>query len=534
MTPAASLFSRANRIFENARLLSLTRREIEFPLATLTIQISSRLFLLLDRTDPVQAEISRRLWVLRSSILFTLLTFDDPALRLQLQMKELEQLSEGVPDAAPLISSLRKNVADIVSAAKNPKREWLVHMLSEAMEKEDGPIGMFTALSAGRPPGWPQERSDDLPKLSEGILPIGSRRNLRSTVFRTVILPCACSNAPPSFLSDLLFSGVTAKIEVLLYPGERFHVPKRLRLPDDGIFAGHLQESQVDREVVVVPGEQGLSAVDAWVNEAFWQGIHGAERHSSHDLSPARYMLFHDGTGAFLPEDGRVMTLPADGKVTDEGDLCMVRVEDICEGDTVVLRSGDSGVLLDQASERIIGQEGNESLFEIATDWKDALDALLVTHTNEEVAQALRERGVSTSAASVHQWIGPEVLGPGNERVFRELINLLADKGKIQKSGAELTSYADSRWGSLQALRGLHQKAGNLIRQDLFRALLRRVGSNGSEHRSLSDRESIRIEGDTGAELLVLRVASVDGTTAYVQPSRLGKLDDLRGNKWLG
>jgi hypothetical protein len=50
----------------------------------------------------------------------------------------------------------------------------------------------------------------------------------------------------------------------------------------------------------------------------------------------------------------------------------------------------------------------------------------------------------------------------------------------------------------------------------------------------VADRESIHIEGDTGAELLVLRVASVDGNTAYVQPSRLGKLDDLKGNKWLG
>lgn len=533
MTTVTSVFSRTNRIFENARLLSLTRREIEFPPATLSIQISSRLFLLLDRTDPVQAEISRRLWVLRSSILFTLLTFDDPALRLQLQMKELEQSSEGVPDAAPLINSLKKNVTDIVSAGKNPKREWLIHMLSETMGKEDGPIGMFTALSPGRPPGWPQEKSGHLSELSERILPIGSRRNLRSTVFRTVILPCACSNAPPSLLSDLLFSGVTAKIEVLLYPGEKLQVPRRLRLPEDGIFAGHLQESQVDREVVVVPGDQGLSVVDAWVNEAFWQGLHGAARTGSHDLSPARYMLFCDGTGAFLPEAGRVMTLPADGKVTDEDDLCMVRVEDVCEGDTVVLRSGDSGFLLDEASERIMGREGNESLFEIATDWKEALDALLVTHTNEEVAHALRERGVSTSAASIHQWVGTEVLGPGNEHVFRELLNLLADKGKLQKSGIELTSYADSRWKSLQALRGLHQKAGNLIRQDLFRALFSRFG-NESEHRSPADRDTIHIEGDTGAELLVLRVASVDGNTAYVQPSRLGKLDNLKGNKWLG
>ena len=182
MTTVTSIFSRTNRIFENARLLSLTRREIEFPSATQVIQTSSRFFQLLDRADPVQAEISRRLWILRSSILFTLLPFDDPALRLQLQMKELEQSSEGVPDAAPLINSLRKYVTDIVSVGRNPKRKWLVGMLAETIGKGDGQIGMLTSLSAGRPPGWPQEKSGHLSALSERILPIESRRNLRSSV----------------------------------------------------------------------------------------------------------------------------------------------------------------------------------------------------------------------------------------------------------------------------------------------------------------------------------------------------------------
>lgn len=533
MTAVTSAFSRTKRIFENARISFLTRHEIEFPSASGLIQASSRFFQMLDRTDHVQAEISRRLWVLRSSILFTLLPFDDPDLKLLLQVNELEQSSGGLPDAAPMIDSLRKYVTDIVSAGRNPKRECLIHMLAENIGNGFGQIGMLTALSAGRPPGWPQKKSGLLSELNERILPIGSRRNLRSNVFQTVILPCACSNVPPSLLSDLLFSGVASRFEVLLYSGEKFQVPKRLILPSDRIFAGHLQKSEIEREVEVVLGAPALSAVDTWVNQAFWQGLHGAARSGSHDLSAARYMLFCDGTGAFLPEDRRVMTLPADGKLTDESDLCLVRVENVCEGDMVVLRSGDSGFLLDDASERIMGRAGNDSLFEIATDWKDALDALLVTHTNEEVAQDLRERGVSTSAASIHQWIGPEVLGPRNERVFREMINLLADKGKIQKIGAELTNYADSRWHSLQALRGLHQKAGNLIRQDLFKALFSRFG-NGNEHGKLSDRESIHIEGDTGAELLILRVTSVDINTAYVQPSRLGKMDDLKGNKWLG
>lgn len=526
---AFSNFSRTTRIFENVRHMSLTRHEFEFSPVARLIQISNRFFHLLDRTDPSQAEISRRLWVLRSSVVFTLLPFDDPDLNLLLQVNELETSSHGIPDAEPLIESLRKCVTDIISAERNPKREWLIGALAEHLGGDSGNIGMFLALSGGRPPGWPQEKSGKLADLMQGMLPITSKRALRSNVFQKVILPCACGNASPSLLSGLMYSGVTAKIEVLLYPGERLQVPKRLLLPDDRVFANHLQKSEIEREVVAVPRDPA----DIWVNEAFWQGLHGAARNEAHDLSPARYLLFCDGTGTFLPEDGRVMTLPADGRVQDENDLYMIPVEDVSEGDMVVLRSGASGFLLDEVSERIMGHEENENLFETATDWKDALDALLVTHSTEEVAQALRESGVPVSAASIHQWVGPEVLGPGKESVFRALINLLALKGKLQKEGADLVSYANCRWESLQALRGLHQKAGNLIRQYLFKALFSHYGNEPGQ-RELPDRESIHVEGDTAAELLVLRVTSVDGNTAYVEHSRLGKLDDLKGNKWLG
>jgi len=446
-------------------------------------------------------------------------------------MNELEQSSLGLPDAAQLIETLKKHVTDIVSVGRNPKRELFLHVLDESIGKDDGKIGMFCALSAGKPPGWPSERSAQLSALSDQLMLIGSRRYMRANVFGTVILPCACCNAPPALLSDLLFSGCAAKLEVLLYKGERFQIPKRMMLPVDGIFAGRLQKTEIEREVNVISGDSSMSAVDTWVNEAFWQGLHGAERNSSHNLVPANYMLFCDGTGTFLPANGRILTLPADGEVNDEADLCLVRVEDVSEGDLIVLRSGDSGFMLDEASDRIMSSENNDSLFEIASDWKEALEALLVTHSNKEIAQALRERGTPTSAASIHQWCGPDVLGPRDERVFRELINLLADKGKIKKAGAELISYADSRWNSLQGLRSVRQKAGNLIRKDLFKALFSRLKNGNGK---LADGEIIHIEGDTGAELLILRVSSVDRNPAHVPPSRLGQVDDLKGNKWLG
>lgn len=531
MKTSNDLFSRTSKIYENASSSCLKRHEIEFPPAAKIIQASSRLFQILDRSDSHQTEISRRLWVLRSSILFTALPFSDPALRLLEQAKELDQLSRVLPDSAQLIETLIKCVSEIVDIGQNPKREWLLRTLNEETEANEGRVGVLSALSAGRPPGWPTERSNDLLALSGRIVPIRSKRDLVSTLFNQVILPCACRNTPFSLLSALLYSGVTARIDVLLYPGEKFQIPRRLILPGDQIFNQRLQKTEVEYETVSIAGDPSLSAVDTWMNEAFWQGLHGGSRNGTPGFSPANYMLFSNGTGTFLPENGRVLTIKTDGAVTDESDLCTVPVEDICEGDLVILRSGDSGFLLDDASDRIMNGMGNERLFEMATDWKVPLEALLVTHSYEEVAEKLRERGVASSALSIHQWVGPDVLGPGDERVFRELINLLADKGKIKKSDQELIGYTESRWNCLKELRGVRHKAGNQIRRDLFKALFSRISAGNKE---LADGECIHIEGDTGAELLILRVSSVDYNTAYVAPARLGRMDNHKENKWLG
>jgi len=108
MTAARSMFSRTNRAFENAKLSCLKRHEIDFFPVAQVMQISSQLFQMLDRADPVQAEVSRRLWVLRSSILFTVLPFDDPALRLQNQMSELEQSATSRPRCASIAEMLNQ------------------------------------------------------------------------------------------------------------------------------------------------------------------------------------------------------------------------------------------------------------------------------------------------------------------------------------------------------------------------------------------------------------------------------------------
>jgi len=485
---------------------------------------SSRLFSILDRSDPSQIEISRCLWLLRSSIVFTLLPFDDVSLGLKKIMGKLILSSCGLQEAELLLGSLQKELDELVTNSVNMKREWLLRTITE---EKDTRVGVLCALAAGKSPGWPSEIYLEINRLFNGIKLISSGRDLRSGVFKRIILPCSCRNVYPALLLEVIHSGRSSIIDVLLYSGEKFDTPKRLVLPECSIFRGKLQNQIRQHEVHKVREE---NAVDAWMNEAFWQGVHGGHRHAEANLVSANYVLFYNGTGTFLPANGRVPILPENVMLSDVSDLRLVSVEDVSEGDLVVIRAGDSSFLLDEASDQIMKSSGYKNLVNEATDWKNSLEALLLTYSCEAVSEALQQRSISISPASISQWAGPDVLGPGSERVFKELIRLLGDKGKLQMDSYSLEEYADNRWISLQELRSVRQRAGNMIRQELLKKLFIWLGRETSP---LGDCTSIHLEGDSSVEMLILRVASKDQNPAFVPTYRLCRLDDLRGNKWL-
>lgn len=527
-----STFSITSKIFKNSRgSLLINTHEIENKTIAKMMRDSSHLFKILDRSDSVQAEISRQLWLLRSSILFTLLPFDDLSLDLKNKMKELTLSASGLPEAAPFVASIGMAIDDLVTNIVNMKREWLLHKMSEDREADAG-VGIFCALSAGTPPGWPPGTLIELSNQLHGIKFVKSRKELRSGVLKRMVLPCACRNASPALLTEVIHSGRSAIIDVLLYPGERFNNPKRLAPPDCVIFKGKLQKQIRKYEGDEVPDEKPIADVDIWINEAFWQGVHGGNRRAAVNLVSANYVLFCDGTGTFLPKDGRVPILPENNDLSDGSDLRLVCVGNVCEGDLVVLRAGDSSFLLDEASDQIMHNSGFQNLVDEATDWKSALDALLLTHSCEDVAQELRERGVSINSVAINHWVGPDVLGPGSEHVFKVLIGFLGEKGKLREITNNVAEYAECRWLRLQELRGIRHRAGNLIRHELLKKLFYRLHNSGNIR--LGDRTSINLEGDNGVEMLIMRVSSVDQNPAFIPPSRLCRLDDLKDNKWLG
>ena len=524
-----SLFSTTAKIFENASIARINRHQLESMPVARILQGSAQLFRTLDRSDQKQADISRRLWVFRSSVLFTLLQFSDERLALKRQLEELRRAAIGFPDSEPGVEMLESAAETLLKTDRNPKREWLLEEYGGRDLAGTEQVGIFSRLSGGQAPGWPNDMPSDCLPLPKGLRIIWSRRDLRSSVFSTIVLPCACRNVAQALLEEVIYSGRSGVIEVLLYQGEQFHPPKRLRPPDRDFLTGPSQFAIRTLEVVDVKEERPATEVDSWVNEAFWQGVHGGARSADANLSAANYVLFCDGTGTFLPTNGRVLVLTENSQLSDESDLRLIDVEDLSEGDLLILRAGDSGFLLDAATDRIT-HDGSELLLDDATEWKTSLERALITSTCEDISKALRARGVTTSALSIHHWVGPEVLGPGNERVFKELMGLLSEMGKLPKSGLELADYSNAGWLRLQELRRVRHRAGNVVRRELFDELYHRFEGGVGK---LGDRECVHLQASSGAELLILRVSSVDQSPAFVSPARLCRLDDLRGNKWL-
>lgn len=511
-------------IFDNVRATSVHTHSVESESIAVFMKASAQLFQLLDRSDNVQSEFSLRLWILRSTIAFTLLPFSNVALDLRGKMDDLSRLSTLLPDTSKLVESLARTLDNLLSLRNNPKLERMLALAESASVDNDwARVALFHNLASGKSPGWPAEALPALISQFSDLQPIGRKHELRSGVFGRIILPCGCQNAPPALLGEVFHSGRARTIDALLYSGERLRIPKRLELPVTLPFKGSLQRTTIDHETHSTP-------IDAWVNEAFWQGIHGAERTTGVNRVRAHYTLFCDGTGTFLSANRRALVLVEGEQFSGENDLRLVRIEDLCEGELVVLRVGSSGTLLDEESDQIMAGLDEQSLVEDATNWKSALEALLLTHSAEEVAQAVRERGVTASATSVRQWAGVDALGPGNERVFEVLISVLGERGKITPS-QDWKAHAADLWSKLRELRSVRQKAGNVIRHDLLDALRTQFSDSSIQ---LADRTSVQLEGGSATKLLILRVSSIDQAAAFIQPSRLLQIDDLRENKWLG
>lgn len=524
-----NLFSLTSRIYKNVENTKVNLIKIENAQINELQKNARQLFSLLDRKDIDQKHLTFRVWLLRSTIFFTLLDFDDESLKLSEQIKDIKILGVGYPSILPIVEEMEKVIKCLILSPKNPKRTWLDNFLSiNTIDR----MGIFINLSHGRSPGWGGESPG--PFSSYNSSKISYFRNLsdvKNISFNRVLLPCGCSNSPYHILANLLYSGITPEFDVLLYPSENFVFPKRLELPIDEVLQSKFKKSVFDFNEVKFSAQANIEEIDSWINESFWDELHKGQRRYSEQLIPAHYLLFKNGTGTFLPKNGRAQVLfeNIDGEFTQDC-LRQKEVEFISSGDLVVLRNGESGFLLDDTSEEIMRNFGVDDLFANATDWKEALDTLTLTYDWEQISELLRNQNVNVSPSTIKRWAGAEGFGPGNELDFSALMHLLIKENKISIED-EPAEYISKKWQMLRELRGIRQKAGHMIRDELFEALSTKINSLKN---TLGDETVIQGDANSDVELIILRVFSVDQIPSYVHQSQIGRIDDLRNNKWLG
>ena len=514
----------------NAIDCRIGRVVIDFPPMVEVSKACSAIFSEVDRDDSVQRRAARDAWLVKSSLVLTALPFNDARLGLVGPMSNLELVARSVPGIRAAVDDLAGLVRSLASANVNPKRERALVLL-ETAPVGSAPVAILANVCGSPTPGWPATMEAESDLGSTAVELVRLRRQTRNALFARLIIPGNPWFAPAGLLFDLLYGGRTSDIVVLTYRAERASLPAPRSLPQDTHFpapsgqARQLPEaSQPDEEI----------QLDRWAHDAFWSSIHA--QHT--DVAPtsdkdvtvdARFVLFADGSGAFLPADGRVVEVSAlfeTGANFDitEDKLPRTSVIDLEEGDLVMLRLTGSGDYLDDVADSLIEKAGEAGLRGRALQWKDRLHEVIKRHGEGVVAMKVRGLGVRLrSPQYLWAWAGDAVMAPQDRKTFHSLIATIWQLGS-RESGDEAAAYADARWDDMERLKAYHHKAGVAIRA----ALLTRVRGLVAERRRIDSVESIELPGVAAGRMGLLRVSAVDNKSRRVPMSRLFHLGKVK------
>lgn len=515
--------------YRNAATRSVRRVVLDLPPANAISKCCARLFADVDRDDDKQRRIARQAWLLRTAILQTFLPFGDERLGLAQIAGEIRKAAEDVPAISAISDRLSELVSALLLGVPNPKREWFLEFLAERTGAADR-VAVFTGLQAGATPGWPPALADaDFADARPSL--IRTRKEIRALTFSQVVIPGTLRFAPQSVVHDLIYGGRSAEVILLTYRQERTSVPVPLELPADPLFER--------RKTEVRPPEDGGEtepdrALDEWANESFWSEIRSSHSNSAplseRDVTvPARFVLFGDGTGSFLPDDGTVLELSA---LLDEGDapgileqhLPRKAVRELEERDVVLLRISGSGHYLEDVADSLMSLAGCPNLRADATEWKSWLHAVIKRHGEGVVAREAREAGVKLRSSSyLWVWAGDAVIAPHDFATFNALIAALQniDSSRLGPTAAE---YAKEKWEKMDRLKAFHHRAGVEIRE----ALLKRVRELVSARQKVETSVSIELPGLEAGRMGLLRVAAVDHETVKIPLSRLFHVQAVR------
>lgn len=525
-----STFDLVAQYHANATACQTTGFVIDFPPMGAVSKACSTIFAQADRDDPIQRAAARDAWLVKSSLMLTALPFGDPRLALENLLQRLEQVSASVPGMRSPVDDLAALVRQLAPANVNPKRERLLELL-EGSNASGASVAILANVCGSPTPGWPTsiEAAGDFGSSEVELVRL--RRQTKGSLYGRLIVPGDPWFAPRGVLFDVLYGGRTSDVVVVAYRAERVSLPAPRKLPKDSFIPSNSRGPRRSLDVV----ESGADTqLDQWAHESFWSSIHAQHV----DIAPASdrdvvvdatFVLFADGSGAFLPSDRRIVEVSelfetgANFDITEDK-LPRTSIRDLEEGDLVMLRLSGSGDYLDDVADSIIQQAGETGLRARALQWKDRLHEVIKRHGEGVAAMKIRSLGVRLrSPQYLWAWAGNAVMAPHDRQTFRSLI---ATIWQLESAGSseEPGSYADVRWDEMERLKAYHHKAGVAIRA----ALLARVRGLVSERRRIDIVESIELPGVAAGRMGLLRVAAVDTKTRKVPVSRLFHLGKVK------
>lgn len=521
---AMSAFRETTVRFRNAASVRVREIRIDSSPIALLLQACRDLFYSLDRNDPFQASLSRKLWEFRASILYTLMPFDSIELGLAKRFQLIMDDALLVPGAIDGAEGLAQGMEGLIKRQINPKHLWLKESMDEAARLGDShTTGLVTMMAMGQPFGWPLKTEGSV-ELPASVRLIDSHKTIASMVFDKIIVPGTCHYLTSRMYSEIFHLGRTNEVDVLLYPGERFSLRDRLKLPEDRVFRGHLAASRVVHSSDVIRNSDDgiVSDIDDQMKRSLWDMAHSGQRNSEPGLIPARYVLCKDGRGMFVRENTHMLIWI---ERTEQADSAIesVPIEQVAEGDWLVMRPGDTGRLLDLVS----AEAGFGKKMETVCDWRPALEALMLTYSADQIAREMLADGAHgvSLAQSICNWADGTVYGPGTPNELRSLINILISHRKLPKPD-NLDQYIMDHWTGLRELRGIRLRAGmslhNSIQSQLANALL--------NHVQLSENQTVKLEN--GMLVQLMQVAALDDQISWVHASNLMHLQTMRGGRW--
>lgn len=529
-------FTKASTKFNNSINLVISHQKIKDfqPINDLRRHVYNVFSLLHDSDDKSSQKIKLQTWKLLTTVEISIIPYDREELRLNDQLKNLQEEAEFFP-------ALQEGIAKIVTAVswlqdnpENPKRKALITKLQEV--DGNGRVGIVSKLTRGRAlPGWGNNTLKEFERINHNCSFLDSISDIRTNLYDCIIIPSAGGSCP---FIDFLMSSFSSKELFFLYFGREKRWRFNVRSLPPGTFG--IQGSKDIANVSISPAIDETWSVDDWVDETYWErmreefyrvGGSSSQNESADFLVPARLVAFGNAKTAVLREDHKLIEISSivDGNSDiDELGKKFPRkpTKELKNGDLIVMRTSGSGDTLDDISMSLMEQDGKSQLMSEALDWKPLLKQTFLAYKNGThlVANKLATKGhVIKNPDYMWNWTTEHVIRPESMGLFVDLIKVINELDTPIPAG-DPVKYAEEKWSQMSILVRYRMKAGRKIRE-LLLGKLRQVIEKGEV---IGNEYHLKLSEIGGGELSVFRVSGVDSKIINVPYNRTGIICEIK------